>query len=189
MTRSLSLSPGVKPLAAYNREPRPTNRGGFFGSAPLASQQIIAPHRDHPRAVVPFHVAGSYEDHLISTVWISPAETRDTPTRRRLDRHSSRLYRTTDYATVLLRARMKSFVVAPFRFPGQQTFAHQRSVIFWSQHRFRCGYLHVKVNYLNYDIACNIISRCQLLMFSILTWQLRHCGVTEVLPASFCWLL
>ena len=44
-------------------------------------------------------------------------------------------------------------------------------------------------NYLNCDIACNIITRCQLLMFSILTWQLRHCGVTEVLPASFCWLL
>jgi hypothetical protein len=35
--------------------------------------------------------------------------------------------------------RMKSFVVAPVRFPGQQTFAHQRSVIFWSQHRFRVG--------------------------------------------------
>jgi len=46
----------------------------------------------------------SYEDRLISTVWNSPAETRDTPTRVRLDRHSSRLYRTTDYATVLLRA-------------------------------------------------------------------------------------
>jgi hypothetical protein len=29
-------------------------------------------------------------------------------------------------------------------------------------------------NYLNCDIACNIMSRCQLLMFSILTWQLRH---------------
>src|SRR5216684_5340300 len=30
-------------------------------------------------------------------------------------------------------ARMKSFVVAPSDSPGQQTFAHQRSVIFWSQ--------------------------------------------------------
>src|SRR6202521_3106798 len=47
----------------------------------------------------------------------------------------------------------------------------------------------IRLSYLNCDIARNIITRCQLLMFSILTWQLRHCGVTEVLPASFCWLL
>jgi hypothetical protein len=50
------------------------------------------------------------------------------------------------------------------------------------------GVLSCQSNYLNCDIASNIITRCQLLMFSILTWQLRHCGVIEVLPASFCWL-
>jgi hypothetical protein len=38
--------------------------------------------------------------------------------------------------------------------------------------------------YGKYDIAGNIISKCQLLMFSILTWQLGHCGVTEALPAK-----
>src|SRR5439155_26800511 len=86
-------------------------------------------------------------------------------------------------------ARMKSFVVAPVRFPGQQAFTHQRSVIFWSQPSLPMWVPSCQSDYLNCDIACNIMTRCQLLMFSILTWQLRHCGVTEVLPASFCWLL
>jgi hypothetical protein len=59
---------------------------------------------------------------------------------------------------------MKSFVVALVRLPGQRTFAHQRSVIFWSQPSVPMWVLHVKVNYLNYDAVGNIIARCQLPM-------------------------
>src|ERR1700730_1969210 len=64
-------------------------------------------------------------------------------------------------------ARMKSLLVAPVRFPGQQTFAHQRSVIFWSQRSLPMWVPSCRSDYLNCDIACNIITRCQLLMFSI----------------------